>query len=936
MNILNIRLVFIAFLASTYILAQELPPIQKYSPKDYNGENQNWAISQSPEKLIYVANNKGLLEFNGAKWQLYPSPNETVMRSVQVVDDRIYTGCIMEFGYWEKNNSGILDYTSISKKMNIDLLEDEQFWNILNIDEWIVFQSLKRIYTYNAKDKSANIINTKGTINKIFKVDKHIYFQRQGKGIYKIVRGKVFLVFDDEVVKNNSVVNIFKNDKELLILTKDNGFYRSRNNSLVKWNIESNKLLSKVTVFNGIRLKDNSFAIGTISHGIIYLNEKGNLLYHINQNNILSNNTVLSLFEDAANNIWLGLDNGISYININAPYRLYHDKEGILGSTYTSVINNGKLYLGTNQGLFYKNIKSNDNFQFIKGTQGQVWCLKVINRTLLCGHDSGTYIVEGNQVKKILNTYGTWNIAPIEGKPSLLLQGNYDGLYVLEKLNNTWKLKHKIDGFNNSSQYFETLGNEIFVNHSYNGVFKVEVDSTFSKVKNISVDTIIKGSNSGIIKYNENILYAYKEGIFKYNRINNKFIKDTLLSKVYNEDEYISGKLRIDKKNNLWVFSNSNMSYITQGKLSNTPKIKNIPLTKEVRNDIFGYENIMKFEDENKYLFGTTFGYLTVDIDKFEIEDFNVYIGRVINGSQKNNKTVKNILNKTLKGDFKNDENNVEISYFTPEYYTYLNPQYQYQLIGIYDDWVNWSENSIALFENLPFGDYTFNVRAKIGDKITKNIDSYSFKIEKPFYISNIMIATYFLLLSLILLFIHNVYKQFYKKQQEKQFALMNRKMEMAKVQNEKEVIKIRNEKLQSEYKSKAKELAASAMSVVKMNELLKTIKDKLSSIQNKKLINPVIDIIDKNLNHNDDWEFFQEAFSNADSDFLRKLKTLHPNLSPSDLKLCAYLRLNLSSKELAQVQNISIKSVEVKRYRLRKRLKLARKVNLVNYILEL
>ncbi len=936
MNILNIRLVFIAFLASTYILAQELPPIQKYSPKDYNGENQNWAISQSPEKLIYVANNKGLLEFNGAKWQLYPSPNETVMRSVQVVDDRIYTGCIMEFGYWEKNNSGILDYTSISKKMNIDLLEDEQFWNILNIDEWIVFQSLKRIYTYNAKDKSANIINTKGTINKIFKVDKHIYFQRQGKGIYKIVRGKVFLVFDDEVVKNNSVVNIFKNDKELLILTKDNGFYRSRNNSLVKWNIESNKLLSKVTVFNGIRLKDNSFAIGTISHGIIYLNEKGNLLYHINQNNILSNNTVLSLFEDAANNIWLGLDNGISYININAPYRLYHDKEGILGSTYTSVINNGKLYLGTNQGLFYKNIKSNDNFQFIKGTQGQVWCLKVINRTLLCGHDSGTYIVEGNQVKKILNTYGTWNIAPIEGKPSLLLQGNYDGLYVLEKLNNTWKLKHKIDGFNNSSQYFETLGNEIFVNHSYNGVFKVEVDSTFSKVKNISVDTIIKGSNSGIIKYNENILYAYKEGIFKYNRINNKFIKDTLLSKVYNEDEYISGKLRIDKKNNLWVFSNSNMSYITQGKLSNTPKIKNIPLTKEVRNDIFGYENIMKFEDENKYLFGTTSGYLTVDIDKFEIADFNVYIGRVINGSQKNNKTVKNILNKTLKGDFKNDENNVEISYFTPEYYTYLNPQYQYQLIGIYDDWVNWSENSIALFENLPFGDYTFNVRAKIGDKITKNIDSYSFKIEKPFYISNIMIATYFLLLSLILLFIHNVYKQFYKKQQEKQFALMNRKMEMAKVQNEKEVIKIRNEKLQSEYKSKAKELAASAMSVVKMNELLKTIKDKLSSIQNKKLINPVIDIIDKNLNHNDDWEFFQEAFSNADSDFLRKLKTLHPNLSPSDLKLCAYLRLNLSSKELAQVQNISIKSVEVKRYRLRKRLKLARKVNLVNYILEL
>ena len=67
---------------------------------DYNAENQNWAISQSDDKFIYVANNSGLLEFNGAEWKLYPSPNNATLRYVSVIDAKIYTGGYMEFGYW--------------------------------------------------------------------------------------------------------------------------------------------------------------------------------------------------------------------------------------------------------------------------------------------------------------------------------------------------------------------------------------------------------------------------------------------------------------------------------------------------------------------------------------------------------------------------------------------------------------------------------------------------------------------------------------------------------------------------------------------------------------------------------------------------------------------------------------------------------------------
>ncbi len=703
---------------------------------------------------------------------------------------------------------------------------------------------------------------------------------------------------------------------------------------MVKSKINSNEYLSTVSFYSGIRLRDKSFVLGTISNGLIHLNEQGELIYRIDQNKGLLNNTVLTIFEDVENNIWLGLDNGISYVNTNSPYKVFNDNKGDVGSVYASALHNGNLYLGTNQGLFYKEFKSADDYNFIKGTQGQVWCLKEIDETLFCGHNSGTFIINGNQAKKISYVQGTWDIDRIYSNSNHLLQGNYDGLYILEKTNNSWKLKNKINGFNYSSRFFETLGEKIFVNHEYNGVFEIKVNSSLTQVENVSIDTLIKGSNSGIIKYKGDLLYSYKKGILKYDSMNQEFIKDSLLSNLYSEDEYESGKLILDEKDNiLWVFTNSNISFASPAGLSNTPTIKSIPLTKETRNGILGYENITRLDDDGTYLMGTTSGYITVNINAFESKDFDVLIGDVHNGNLKKN---GGLLDKKLRGSFNNDENNVEISFYAPEFNKFLITHYQIQLEGIYDNWSDWSENSNASFENLPFGDYTFKVRAKIGNTISKNIASYSFYIAKPWYISNLLITTYILGILLFSFIMHNMYKRYYRKQREKLITKNKRELKLAQVQNEKEIIRLKNEQLKLEFKNKSKELAASTMSIVKKNELLTTIKNDLNAIKKETVVKPIINIIDKNLKHNDDWELFQEAFNNADSGFLQKLKNLHSNLTPNDLRLCAYLRLNLSSKEIAPLLNISARSVEVKRYRLRKKMALPHENSLTDYILNL
>ncbi len=124
-------------------------------------------------------------------------------------------------------------------------------------------------------------------------------------------------------------------------------------------------------------------------------------------------------------------------------------------------------------------------------------------------------------------------------------------------------------------------------------------------------------------------------------------------------------------------------------------------------------------------------------------------------------------------------------------------------------------------------------------------------------------------------------------------------------------------------------------MNMIKKNEFLSSLKKELIN-DGEKNLNKVIKIIDKNLNNTDDWKMFQEAFNNADKNFLKKIKDKHPELTPNDLRLCAYLRLNLSSKEIAPLLNISHRSVEVKRYRLRKKMSLSHNLNLTNYILEI
>ena len=923
---------FLFLLISNIIAAQELPPISTYTTKDYKAESQNWGISQSENKFIYVANNKGLLEFDGAIWQLYPTPNETIMRSVKSFDNKIYTGFYMDFGFWKKNDFGTLEYTSIVNDVEVKMLEDEQIWEIFEFNGWMIFKSLERIYLYNLDTKKVKIINLEFRIPKLSKVDNVIYFQENNKGVYKIENGTPKLVSDHKILKENVVVEFFKKDGKLLILTQKLGFFFLEGNKLVNWKGPTANILKNVTVYSAKLLKNNDFALGTISDGYIYLYSNGEVGYQITQSLGLSNNTILSIFEDDESNIWLGLDNGINCVNSASPFKIYNKKSDFIGSVYTSIVYNDYLYLGTNQGLFYRQIDSEEAFKLVDNTQGQTWSLTIIDDILFCGHTSGTFLVNKNKSNLIFNKQGTWIVKKIND--NMLIQGCYDGLYILEKKNNVWAERNKIEGFNNSSKYLASYDSDKFlVNHEYKGVFKLTLDKEFTKVIHLKKDnSVSKGLHSSLIDYQDKILYSSKKGIYLFDKKTDTFKRDSIYSQLISEDNYVSGELAYDKSSNrLWSFSKENINYLTPGKLSDKPTVKSIPISASMPKATHGYENIIHLKNE-KYLIGTYSGYVAVNLDKINPpKDFSIRINRVNNFILDKPKVSKDL---SITKSFSSKENNFEFFYSVPDYNKITSIKYQYQLLGQSIHWSVPSNSKSVLYENISYGSYTFKVRAIVGDKLSNNEAVFEFKIDRPWYISNTLISLYILLFLLAFYMVHIASKRYYKKQREELLEKARKDSELKELESSQEIIKLNNEKLRNDIASKNRELATSTMSIIKKNEFLSSIKTELIDGGTKSLVK-VVKIIDKNLNNTDDWKMFQEAFNNADKKFLKKIKSKHAELTPNDLRLCAYLRLNLSSKEIAPLLNISPRSVEVKRYRLRKKMNLPHDANLTSYILE-
>ena len=171
---------------------------------------------------------------------------------------------------------------------------------------------------------------------------------------------------------------------------------------------------------------------------------------------------------------------------------------------------------------------------------------------------------------------------------------------------------------------------------------------------------------------------------------------------------------------------------------------------------------------------------------------------------------------------------------------------------------------------------------------------------------------------------------------------LENTQLSEQKLKTELENTALKEEQLRQELELKSKSLTKSALHMIQKNEFLQDLRKRLKDVRKgepelqDKRIKKLIKSIELNFNMDDDWQEFEAVFQQVHSEFFEKLKMLYPNLSPAEVRLCAMLRLNLHSKDMAAIMGISQDSLRIARYRLRKRLGLDKGSNLYTFILNI
>ena len=890
----NSFIVFIFFIINC-ATAQEVPKIIQFQRADYKAGHQNWMITQDCDGYLYVANTEGVLIFNGFKWQQVSLPKNEKPRSVYLGKDcRIYTGAFESFGYIDVSDRNEPFYQPMADSLLKN--SNQEVWNIFGNESQILFQSFSNLYRYDYKNFSRIITPSNIMLGK--NVNDELLIPKIEQGLYKIETKQIIENSTaSELPNGTKIADLCASDQpgKVILGTQYNGIFILKENKLVAVNSELNERFKKEQINKLLRLSNGSYAVGTILNGVYITDDFLSVKYHISKSNGLSNNTVLSLFEDKNNDLWVGLDKGINLIKISDPLTYFYDRQGKLGTIFTAIHYNNSLYLGTNQGVFKSN--SDGFFTLIDDSQGQIWSFIIIDGDLICGHNKGTYQIKNDEFIKISDITGGWCMEAIG--ENLILQSTYTGFAVLEKKDGEWIQPRRVKEGNILIENFVLSENTLVGYHSYYGI--------------------------NIVKFSENF---------------NKVVSNKLIDKI-NHDDWDQGPVNLIASAKRIILSLGSMQYILESdSLRRMSEAEIAMLEKEEQfsfqrrfyesvKEISKFENLSTYqffrpeESEKAFILGFDEGYLLVPADfKHHTPSLSPSNIDFINVNGRIYKSYDDLI-------FPPAQNDLTVQIKDTSFFNSGNTL-KYKLENWDEEWHDIPPDGELDFINLDDGNYVL----KIVDYSEKPFTLLQFEIKPHWYESWIGAILYAALVFLFIWYLDKRNKRKLKWETEKLQKEKERELES-------ERIKAKNDKLEREVIYKSKMLANSTLALVQKNKMLNNLKefiakDDLGDINDPYYKQRIVNLINRNINHDQDWEIFEKNFAEIHEDFLERVKTKYPDITAGELKLAAYIRMNLSSKEIAPLLNISLRSVENKRYRLRKKMKIEHDNNLSDHLLRL
>ncbi|UPQ78356.1 histidine kinase [Flavobacterium azooxidireducens] len=913
---MKLKFQFLFFLLfSLNVFSQELLPfVENFTKSNYNGDNQVWSVTQGKDNAMYFANNHYFLRYNGVKWERYSLPNKTVIRSVFAHNEKIYCGSYNEFGYWKREN-GIMRYYSLTKDKDFfkDASKNEEIWKIFELNGTIYFQSFNEIFIYN--NNSIKRVEVPFLISYCFVIDSKIYVASVNRGVFEF-DGKNFIYIKKwDAVLNNVIHAIAKNNNEIYIFTLKNGVFVEKNEKLQPWNHPINEALKSEVIITAKFYQKNKLVLGTASKGVYIVQMDSGEFININRNNRLSNNSVLSISVDKENDIWLGLDNGISHIEINSPFRIFSDNTGELGTVYSIAASKNGYLLASNHGVF---TYENKSLKIVPNSQGQVWNVKKIDDNFVIGHNDGTFLYDFKSYRKINPLNGGWQLKK-DLYHDRYIQSNYLGLAFFENKNDFSQYKRLNTVYRPIKDFVQTGQYEIIASDSYRGLFKIKYNEKLELVSylNLTEKNNIK-SDFGvkIFKYKNDVLYYinsewyYLDGVTdvlkKYELFNQNFKN---ISEVIPIDD---SSFAILKGGLFYIINQSNDHF--SWKLIPKKYYEGKIINQETR--------IFKFNEH--YLVNLDDGFLQFESNKNNFINQKVEIEAYFNGK--------------ILDDEANIPNNQSLTlHFVSEYFGNKKSTLFYKLNN--QSIVPLTDGKLIL-NNLSSGNNSIEVYFTNGFEFVKT-GEFSFTVLKPWYLSIWMIILYFAIVGGILFLYYRWNKVRYQekiklKEEELKHHRQIMELEM-EAENKLKLQDYEKHILEMQVQSKASEVAGKSLSIAKQSEMIESIQ---RILEEEKNINTVKTKIKKAIKSNAinqrEWENFEKNLIQSHEEFVQKLTNTYPELTSKDIKLSIYLRMNLSSKEIAPLMNISYRGVELHRYRLRKKIQLNSEESLSRFMINL
>ncbi len=955
-----------AFLAALGARSQStigLPAIRNYAGAGVG----IWDIGQDNLGRLYFANDGGLLTYDGAHWQHFALPNRAAIRSLAIDEaGRVYVGGADEIGFFSPGDGGVLQYHSLKEKLPVVAQQFADIWNIALYRGGVFFRTNEAIIRW--KDGVMRVFDAPDNWQLMTVADTSLFAVDKTSGV-EVYRGGQWEVLASlpSPVHITGIVP-YKKDS-FLVTTLKNGLYVLGGNALVRRPVAADPLLKNDLIGNVRVLGPDRFGVGTSTGGVLILDGDGRLVQQFSSSEGLQNNHVLRMMTDRDGDLWLGLQNGVSFVRYNTSVKLIRPTRNNQLVSNSVRIFGGRLYVGTSNGLYALRLDPaigdistmKGEFTEVGNTKGQVWGLSAIGGRLLAGHQDGALVVQGDVASPIMSRQGVWGFdsvdAAVDPGGREIVAGTYTGLVWIDDWIDRLADGGKLNGLYESLPVMAYDGRgAVWASHPYRGVFRNPLRGVGQQMPGFSHYGIKEGlpsnSNDYVAVVRGKVVVGTERGVFEYDSAADRFVHSAFYQPIFGDTsvEY----LRADENGDIWFVSQQRVGVIDFGKASAEGAWSVVYFPELNGQTVKGDATIYPYDKENVFIGGNE-GVYHLNYSRYlEARDrVTVLMGMVKVIAEKDS---------MIFGGFgwadggagggpdsggavrlSNHWNSFHFEYASPLYAQSEAVAFSYRLEGFDRDWSGWTEKAEKDYTNLPYGRYTFSVRARDGLGKVSAPARFALVVKPAWYQTGWAYGLYFLMALGLGWLIRwrwrrraEQLRKRYEAEQERRNYLHSLELD----RSEKGLIALQNAKLEGELQFRNKELATAAMHLVERGGILSSIREELIAVI-KRLNTPnlsyefrsVFKMLGETEKSDEDWDRFALYFDEVHNNYLTTLKTKFPQLSNTDLKLCAYLRLNLSSKEIAQLLNISLKGVEVSRYRLRKKLGLATEVNLHDFL---